>query len=385
MAVNYLQPTTALVPDYYRNHKTITYNILFLSDNGLAHITNWFDRMMEVIRFLKCNIPSNQHKHKARHYLIQWNQASDGTGMWIEFPTRNGWTDFLWHYGTPLIRLNGTATRKPSLYDVQDITWDMKHEDPIKYAFVAAMIHDLKEKGVMPNSAEMAKYTFSNPNSLEALMHCIHIAFVEQLNKNSEGLGMDMLYSLLPPTLEDVSNSVDLMEGELTLRWSLHEALTHHMSLKQVVEMVEERWKKTSKDKEKRRFFNADGYFPETGKVCLRYTRTVPFVFALGKNYSDILLLALRCEPGALYLDLQEEHKNAASMMEWLNRDVIPFANSFDGTRAQFKDCHVTILPNGCAEICLYQDWTEKELVTLMNRKRTIHKHKETPEVPTAD
>lgn len=384
MGVNYLHPITAPVPDYYRNHKTITYNVMFLSDNGLAHIPDWFDRMMEVIRFLKRNIPSNQHKHKARHYLIQWNRASDGTGMWIEFPTRNGWTDFIWHYGTPLIRVNGTTTRKPSLYDVQDITWDMKHENPVQYACIATMIKKLKENGMMPDAADLAQYSFSNPNSLEALLHCIHIAFVEQLNKNSEGLGTDMLYSLLPPTPEDVSQSIDMMKGELTLRWSLHEALTHHMSLKQVVEMVEDRWKKTSKDKEKRRFFDADGYFPEAGRVSLEYTRTVPFVFALGKNYSDILLSKLRCESGGLYFELKEENGDSHSMAEWFNRDIRPFAMSFDGKRAQFKYGYVELYANGRAEICLYQDWTDDEIIKLMNRKRTINKHKNTPEKPIA-
>lgn len=368
------------IPDEYQKSK-LQWQVFMLSLDGLAHIEDWFEKMMALTEFLRRKTPRNRHKHKAPHYLILWQVYSNGDSIWLEFPTRKGWTDFIWKHSRPFVKVtDGQVTSRPSYQDLAADLWAKKHENPTMFVGVSRLLERFTRTGIMPSSDEFSQFCFSVGNSLEHIFMCIGIGYVEQCNKNSSGLGIDMSYGLYPPSPERVRESIDMPNGKLTLRWSLHEELRYDMDLKQVIEMIETHWVE-NEDKKEKPLFTCDGFWPGVdGAAHLNYTRTKPFVFAFSTIYRDILLDTLQCAAGGLHLLLHEENHNQAALEYWFNHDIKPFANKLEGQCACFDHGYVMLTGNGTADVCLYQQWTEQNIVDAMKHKRKITKHKLTNE-----
>ena len=369
------QLTGSDVPAFFRNHKDIVFWTFDLSTHGLSNLKTWKERALYLRRFLE-SLPDQKFVHKPAHYLIRWAVMSDGESMWVIFPTRQGWSDFIWYDSKPFM-VKGQEVYQISYYDLAQIFHDENNANPMRFAPILLLLQQLKETGIMPDPATINAYSTITGNSLEHLFHAAAIGFVEQINKNQHGLGMEMSYSLYPITPQRAQEAIQMPKGKLTLYWTLHEAVTHHMELPKFMDMVETRWQRTSKDKKKERYYTIDGYWPDKNQPAyLDYTRTKEFVFALTPNYSKILLEIARCAQGGLHFLIREEFNNQSALEAWAQCNIIPDAINFDGECAWFDDGYVRFLGNGKAVVCLYQDWSEKMIVDAMKYKRNITKHR---------
>lgn len=371
------QLTGADVPEYFRNHKSSVFWTIDFSTDGLAHITDWKDKARVLSNFLRDSLPKQPPCHKPAQYLIRWCVMSDGESMWIRFPTRLGGLDFIWYDSKTFRLITGEYTDRAAYYDVQDILDVENDANPVQFAQYLRMLQHMKETGVMPDPAILNGYKCITGNTLEHLFHAIAIGFVEQINKSPTGLGMEMSYSLYPITPERARQNMHLRDGKLDLFLSLHEPVRHHTDLRKTMDMFETRWQRTSKDKKQERYYDIHGYWPDVDGVAhLDYIRTKPFVFAVTETYSKILLDVASCAVGGLYFVIREENNDQAVFKSWFQHEILPDANSFDGTCAFFDNATVCLRGNGQADICLVQDWTEQMIVDAMKHKQKITKHK---------
>ena len=365
------------IPEAYITSDAV-YWVLVLSKDGLSHLKTWEERAIAWHEFKDHKLPKQPHAHKLAHYLILFDILSDGTGVWIEYPTRSGWSDFIWSLSSYITKVDGQSVLKVSYYDIAAILWMEKRANPTGFEHILRLLQQYSETAIKPDATALKAYKGVTGNDMEHLFAAVGIGYIEQWNKNPVGLQMDMSYGLYPPTRERVAQSINMREGKLTLFWSLHQALTNDMKLSTVMSMIKDRWKYTPKDKSKGiKFYKSDGYLSGVdGPAHIVYTRTKELVFALGKDNADIFLDNLDLAPGELRIHIHEECNEQDSLEFWFNNDIKPFANSFDGTCAYFDQGYVRLDGSGNATVCLYQDWTEDEIVKTINRQQKMTKHK---------
>ena len=121
------------IPQQYIDSDTL-YWILEMSRNGLEHCKTWHATTIAYHEFIDHNIPDQPLSHQYAKYLILFDVLSDGTGVFLEYPTRNGWNDFIWAHSKAFITINGAKKYKITYNDVADIKWAEKNANPIGFA-----------------------------------------------------------------------------------------------------------------------------------------------------------------------------------------------------------------------------------------------------------
>lgn len=366
------------IPQQYLDSDTL-YWIVEMSRDGLAHCKTWHEKAIAYHEFIDHKLPDQELSHKYARYLILYDVLSDGTGVFLEYPTRNGWNDFIWSQSKPFLLTNGLEKTKISYYEVAEILWTEKNANPVGFEPILQQLYQYSITTEKPNPKVLNAYKTVTDNDLEYLFAAVGVGYLEQCNKNSKYLHMRMSWGLYPPSREMVREQVDMCEGKLLMFYSLHGALEHHMPSKTVISAIRKHWKYSPKDKSHGTlFYEADGYFSGVnGPAHIVFTRTKKeLIFALGFNNANIWTDSIELAPGELRVHIREERYNQASIEFWFQNDIKPFADSCSSTRANFEHGYVQLDGNGRATVCLYQDWTEDDIVKTIKRQQKIAKHK---------
>ena len=278
----------------------------------------------------------------------------------ITHHTRSGGDDSIWLPSCGFLNVHtGKNIPRPTYFHFAIDSEYKQMENPVEYDKYAVMYENFVDNNIYPSISDLRSLHFTSGNDVFLLFECIKAARLEQDVKRKPGQGPYMMMAEMAPSRERMKTTMDFQTGEIYGRhiFGMGNYLKPFMELNVADDILH-------KLHNSARF----GYLESTGHACIVLVPTTRhFIFAYGPNGEWILMPYEVLDSTGLHCMLQERTHDQSVMEAWFQQNVASYATSVHGWRADFSWGYVALLPDGRADICLYQAWTDKDIVKKIN------------------
>ncbi|MBQ8806669.1 MAG: hypothetical protein IJZ68_09530 [Bacteroidaceae bacterium] len=359
----------ATLEEHIKSEMPYEYDVI--STNGMRGFTRE-DAAETVIRAFRSkpngmdDYLEDPHDEIKYCFLFEYLPAMPGRfserNVVFTYPTRHGGVDFIWLPSCSLIHpITGLPIEQPQYTDLALIADFLWIENPSEANRLMRIYEDYITKNIYPTDNDLLSFSFSCCPDIPLFFACIKAARVEQDIKRKHGQGPLMMMATMPPSFQRMETTIDWVTGKIVGRhifgMGKDKYLRPFMSLKTADKLLH-------KLHDSRRI----GYLSDTGHACIIFVPTKRhFIFAYGPAGELILMPYEVLDSTGLHCMLQERTHSQSVMEAWFQHDVVPYAASVNGWRADFDWGYVALLPNGRADVCLYQHWTDKDIDKKIN------------------